>query len=229
MANPQCSCEKCELRPLFFEGVSSSDVQSICNLKFEKEFKTGDIIIGQGEEIREFIYLKEGLVKQFRLGSNNREQIISIAKPFDFVSLLSVFSDTHYRYSVSALENSVTWNIDLGFIKNLMLKNGSLSMNVLEKMSRATDNIIINSLEIRQKQLYGRVGYILQMFADKIYSNNTFDLPISRKEIAEIIGMTTENVIRALSSFRQDKIIKINGKTIEIIDKARLLKIVDFS
>ena len=44
-------------------------------------------------------------------------------------------------------------------------------------------------------------------------------------EIAELIGMTTENVIRILSEFRKDKILKIFGKTIEIIDIGRLEKI----
>jgi CRP/FNR family transcriptional regulator len=52
-------------------------------------------------------------------------------------------------------------------------------------------------------------------------------LPVSRKEIAELIGMTTENVIRILSEFRKEKIIKINGKEIEIVDFERLKMISD--
>ena len=36
-----------------------------------------------------------------------------------------------------------------------------------------------------------------------------FDLPVSRKEIGELIGMTTENVIRIFSEFRRDEISQI--------------------
>ena len=66
-------------------------------------------------------------------------------------------------------------------------------------------------------------------FADRVYHNNTFDLPVSRKEMAEYIGMTVENVIRTLSDFRKDGIIKIYGATIEIIDKERLERILELS
>jgi CRP/FNR family transcriptional regulator len=55
-----------------------------------------------------------------------------------------------------------------------------------------------------------------------IYLNDRFELPVSRKEIAELIGMTTENVIRILSEFRKEGIIRINGKEIEIADKTKL-------
>jgi len=92
-------------------------------------------------------------------------------------------------------------------------------------MSSISDKIIIESMEIRQRNLRGRVAYILLYFADKIFNSNEFELPISRKEIAEYIGMTTENVIRALSEFRKDKLIKIYGKLIEISDKKMLERV----
>lgn len=53
------------------------------------------------------------------------------------------------------------------------------------------------------------------------------EMPISRKEIAELIGMTTENVIRILSEFKKEEIIRIEGKEIEILDFDRLQMISD--
>ena len=73
-----------------------------------------------------------------------------------------------------------------------------------------------------KRNLKGRVAYILLFFKNHIYQAAEFELPISRKEIAEYIGMTTENVIRALTEFRKDNIIKIYGKVIEITDIKRL-------
>ena len=96
-------------------------------------------------------------------------------------------------------------------------------------MNKATDNIILTFLDVKQLRSYGRIAYILLYFSEKIYKNNVFELPVSRKEIAEFIGMTTENVIRALSELRKDGIIKIYGKTIEIADTERLKKINEYS
>jgi CRP/FNR family transcriptional regulator len=219
-----CDCEGCELRSLFFNNVRKTELLSLCTIKVEKSFTKGELIIEEGSQIDDFIYLKSGLVKLYKL-SEYEEQIITIAKPLDFVSLLSVFAGMHYKYSVRALEDSVTCNLKIQHVKDLVKTNGNFALDLLEKMNRVADNIIIESLEIRRKHLRGRIAHVLLYFADYIYANQEYDLPISRKEIAEYIGMTTENVIRTMSEFRKDKIIKINGKTIEIINKPLLQKI----
>lgn len=220
-----CDCRDCELRSLFFNNVKDREFGYICTSKYEQNFKNGDIIIQEGEGIKEFLYLKSGLVKLFKTGEGNRDQIIKIAEPFDFVSMLSVFSDTHFRYSVSALEDSTVCYVDLDTIKNLVKTNGQFAIDLLERMSKTSDDIIKTNLEINRKNLRGRIAYVLLYFSKVIYKSNSFELPISRKEMAEFIEMTTENVIRTLSEFRKDQIIKINGKIIEIIDPERLERI----
>ena len=224
----KCDCEKCDLKDLFFHNVEEQLIDVVCNTKEEHTFKQGEVIIEEGKPIKSFIYLKSGLVKLFKPGEDQKGQIIMIAKPFDFVSLLSVFSDTNYNYSVTALEDSVTCNIKLDDIKKMIQTNGDFAMSVMKKMSRVSDMIILESLTIRRKNIHGRVAYILLFFSEQIYETNYFELPLSRKEIAEFIGKTTENVIRTLSEFRKDGIIKIFGKSIEIVDKDKLQQISDF-
>jgi CRP-like cAMP-binding protein len=99
---------------------------------------------------------------------------------------------------------------------------------LLQKMGQVSDDIIQESLEIRRHNLKGRIAIVLLYFANRVYESNEFELPLSRKEIAEYIGKTTENVIRALSDFRKSGIIKIYGKSIEIIDKDRLIQLSKF-
>jgi CRP-like cAMP-binding protein len=219
-----CDCDRCELRSLFFNNVSRTELESLCTIKVERNYPKGELIVQEGTDIRDFIYLKSGLVKLYK-SSEDREQIITIAKPFDFVNLLSIFSDARYNYSVCALEDTITCSLNIAEVKNLVKVNGTFALDLLEKMNRIADNIIIESLEIRRKHLRGRIAHVLLYFAGYIYNTLEFELPISRKEIAEYIGMTTENVIRTLSEFRKDKIIKINGKTIEIVNKGMLARI----
>lgn len=226
--NEKCSCEGCELRELFFSNVKQNEIELLCTKKVEKTFQTGEIIIHQGDDIKDFIYLKSGLVKLFKTNEDGSEQIINIAKPFDFVSLLSIFSDNKYQYSVKAIEDSVTCDLSFDMIKNLAKENGRFASDLIEKISKITDKIILQSLEIRRKNLKGRVAFILLYFAKQIYDQKGFELPVSRKEIAEYINMSTENVIRSLSEFRKDNIIRIFGKRIEIIDMHSLERISKF-
>jgi CRP-like cAMP-binding protein len=225
--DPGCNCDKCELKGLFFHSVSEEELFAVCNSKSEFEHEKGGVIIEQGALIKDFIYLKSGLVKLYKT-SKDQEQILKFAGPFDFVSILNIFSNSKYQYSVQALEDSVTCHVDFNEIRNMVLENGVFAHGLLQKMGQVSDDIIQESLEIRRHNLKGRIAIVLLYFANRVYESNEFELPLSRKEIAEYIGKTTENVIRALSDFRKSGIIKIYGKSIEIIDKDRLIQLSKF-
>ena len=133
-----------------------------------------------------------------------------------------MFHETHYRYSLSALEDSDVCCIRLDLIRELIEENGKFALNLISVLSRTSQNIIAIGLEIRQRNLAGRIAYVLLYFANEIFRSRIFDLPVSRKEIADFISMSPANVIRTFSDFRRDGIIRSNGRTIEITDMNKL-------
>lgn len=217
-----CVCASCDFRDIVFAYLDNSAIQELCNNKEERSFRKGEIINHEGEKITDFKYLKNGLVKLYRRTSTGDEQVITITRPFEFVSNMSIFSEDRYKYSVSAVEDSIVCVVKLEFIKDLFMKNGGFAMGLLTKISKINDKIINQTLDIRQKNLVGRVAFVLLYFTKEIYNSMVFDLPVSRKEIADFIGMSTANVIRTLSDFKKDGIIKVFGKTIEIVDINKL-------
>ena len=220
--NRNCICETCEFRHIVFSYLDDEGILELCNNKVEQSFRKGDVINQEGGKITSFKYLKSGLVKLFRNTPNGEEQIITITRPFEFVSNMNIFSGEKYRYSVSALEDSVVCVIRLDYIKNLFLKNGAFAMGLLTRMAEINEKIIGQALDLRQKNLIGRVAYVLLYFSKEIYNSRIFDLPVSRKEIADYIGMSTANVIRTMSEFKKEGIINIYGKTIEVADINKL-------
>lgn len=219
----KCDCEFCDLKSIFYATIEPTEVEAYCASRDERSVAQKEIIIKQGQPINEFIYLKEGLVKLYR-ETDAGSQIISIGKPLDFVSLLSVFGDRNYSYSVSAISDSVICVLNLHEVQKLILENGHFALQLIKTMNKASDRILFDYLDISQKRLYGRVAHVLIYFSE-IFKNDSFDLPISRKEIAQLVGMSIENVIRAISDLRKDKIIKAYGKNIMIEDMSRLVQI----
>ncbi len=217
-----CICAECEFRDVVFSYLDDDLVDDLCNHKEEQFYRKGEVINHEGEKINTFKYLKSGLVKLYRRATTGEEQVITITRPFEFVSNMSIFSEERYQYSVAALEDSVVCIVSLEFIKDLFLKNGGFAMGLLTKISMINDKIIAQTLDIRQKNLVGRVAYVLLYFTKDIYKSRVFDLPVSRKEIADYIGMSTANVIRTLSDFKKEGIIRVFGKTIEVVDLDKL-------
>jgi CRP/FNR family transcriptional regulator len=211
-------CQFCGFKSRLFTRLSEEELVYINGFKTEYIFEKGEVIIQQGRPIKEFLYLKTGLVKLHFLGKSQKDRIISIARPLDFVSLLSTFSNTEYPFSITALEKSIVCSINLDAIRQIIQKNGNFALELLEQVSRSSHFVLQSTYDIDEKNLRGRIAYILLWFSRKIYHKDKFDLPISRKEVGELINMTTENVIRILSEYRKDGILNIGGKTIEILD-----------
>jgi CRP/FNR family transcriptional regulator len=117
IAKKKCDCFSCELRDVAFANLSQEDIDRICGAKEEKKYSRGEIINEEGEPVHDFKYLKNGLVKLFRKSVRGEEQIIAIARPLEFVSNTNVFTEGQYRYSLSALEDSVACCIRIGLMK----------------------------------------------------------------------------------------------------------------
>ncbi len=67
--DPRCSCDNCELKELFVDSLEDDHVEAVCSSKKEKEYSSGELIIKERTQIREFTYLKSGLVKLFKSDS----------------------------------------------------------------------------------------------------------------------------------------------------------------
>lgn len=221
----QLSCVQCVYRSWAFEKLSKDQLMEIDKSRKEFSYSKGEVICREGEEVTSFLYLQKGLVKLLQTEKNEKEHIISIAKPLDFIGLLSIFSNKKHIYTITAIEDSVICEVDLKLIKRLIRENGDFALDFIEKMSKVADDVIHTRLSINTKQLRGRIAYILLFFAEHIYGKDEYELPVSRKEIAQLIDMSTENVIRILSEFRKDSIISIEGKNIHIHDAERLRRI----
>jgi CRP-like cAMP-binding protein len=89
---------------------------------------------------------------------------------------------------------------------------------LLEKLKSASRN-----------NIRGRLAKLILHFSNQTHKSKNFSLLISRFEIAQMIGFSRENVIRMLTEFNSEGIIKINGKTLEVLDYNRLDDLAKYS
>jgi CRP/FNR family transcriptional regulator len=219
------SCKACVYRQLLFGDLTESEYELINQARTEKIFRRGEVIIKENDPIDSFLYLRKGLIKLYKTDEHGKDHLISINKPGDFVSLLSIFSNQNSHYSIAALEETLVCDVHLDAIKQAVSTNSTFALRILNRMRHISDEVIVNRFEIARKQIKGRVAYILVFLADQIYKSQEFRMPITRRELGELISMTTENTIRTLSEFRKDSIIDMDGRIIKILDYKRLANI----
>lgn len=176
-----------------------------------------DIILKQNTTISHIPVLISGYVKITKEMRKGKNIILRVAEPSCFLGLSSVYSSETYDYSVIALDPVSVVFINSTVLKKIVEQNGEFGFRIIEQLSK--DNIFnINKLSsLLYKQLPGRVADIILYFAEQIFKSNTFTIPLTRLELAELAGTTKESLIRTLSEFNNDKIIEMNRNSITII------------
>lgn len=170
------------------------------------------------------IYIKSGLVK-IHIRGHNRERIIDIVKAPSYLCLHSTFADKSNHFSATALEPTTVSFIESNSFFNLIKENGEFAFEVIKNMGRSELKNFHYLIDIAQKQNMGRVAHVLGYFAEEIYLSNTFNLPLSRQELADLTGVTRESISRILHKFNDENIIQIKGRKISIKNKMALKNI----
>jgi CRP/FNR family transcriptional regulator len=80
-------------------------------------------------------------------------------------------------------------------------------------------------ISLTQKQMNGRIADALFYLSTQIYNSNPFEMTISRQDLADLSGMSKESAIRILKEFKNEGILSVDGKTLNILNPQQLRKI----
>jgi CRP/FNR family transcriptional regulator, polysaccharide utilization system transcription regulator len=211
-----------------FEQLTEAEKFEIEANSVEVIYKKGENICKQGSFASHIIYLEDGLVKSYLEGTP-RDLILTITPSKRLVGLPSIFEGNNtFLYSVSSYVESKVKLIDINTFKGLLRRNAIFASRVIEILNENTSQGYGRFYCLVMKQLHGRLADILLCLSQRIFKNDTFDLPLSRTDLAELTGMSTESVIRILKDFKDNELIRMTGKSMQILDVERLQKISDF-
>lgn len=222
-------CLECDsFNSSMFCSLNSAEEINLSDKKVHNLFKKGQIVFYEGQEAKNLFCIFSGKVKIFKLGDDGKEQIVRFAKKGDVIGYRALLGGEKYFASASVMEDAVICWFPKQIIEELLNNNSKFArqtINLLSKDLRIAEQIILN---MAQKPVRDRIAEVLLMLKeyygiDEI--NETINTTLSREEIANIAGTSTETCIRILSEFNSDGVIKIIGKSIKIANIPKLLQI----
>ncbi len=229
-ANPkyQSSCATYLSEITCFEQLTEEERQYVDDNSVEVVYKKGENICKQGSFAAHIIYLEDGLAKSY-IERDPRNLILSITPSKRLVGLPSIFEGNNtFLYSVSTYVESTVKLIDINIFKELLHKNAEFASRIIDILNESTSQTYGRFYCLVRKQLHGRLADILLCLSQRIFKDTTFHLPLSRTDLAELTGMSTESVIRIMKSFKEEKLISVDGKTISIIETDKMQRISDY-
>jgi CRP-like cAMP-binding protein len=191
-----------------------------------RKFKKKDIIYRQGDFASYSFKIKYGKVKPYQINPAGKEFIHDILKDGAFLGENALIQDADRTEFAEALEDTELLLIPRKDFQDLIFQNRDVSGQFIKMLSQNLVEKEKELVEMAYDTVRKRTADALMKLNETYKSaspNVKFD--ISRSDLASMVGTATESVIRILSEFKKDGIIKIEGSTVHILNTDKLLRI----
>jgi CRP/FNR family transcriptional regulator, anaerobic regulatory protein len=228
MAEHVLRCESCSVRHRAVCGaLEHGEIERLNAIAHHKLLPPGHVILHDNAEMH---YFANSVVKLTKTLADGRQQIVGLQFASDFLG-------RPFRYQSPYTAETVTdvhlCTYDKGKFERLVKDIEGFEHRLFEHTLDELDSAREWMLLLGRKSAGEKVASFLLMVARRMESigckasddpdRPRFNLPLSRAEIADFLGLTIETVSRQISRLKVDKIIGLEGnRTISILDMRRL-------
>ncbi len=178
------------------------------------KYQRKETIFKQHANASHIIFVKEGLVKLNIEGDNDKKLIVSIAKPRDFIGLSEIYGNRYYDFTAVAIKDTLLFQIRVEDFKKLVEENNDFAISILKWYCQNMEYMYQKVFALGTKQMHGRLADIILDLCQKDFEREKVYMYLTRKDLAEFSGMSTESAIRLLTEFKNDGLIRIEGRSI---------------
>lgn len=169
--------------------------------------------------------VRSGTIKTFTINEQGLEQVTGFYFPGEIFGMDGI-GNNRYKSSAVALETSAVCEIPFNAMEDLSLKLPSLQRRFFQLMSKEiTGEQQLASLLSTNTSEERIAAFLLSVSSRNLrrqLSGTTFNLAVSRTELASYLGLTLETASRIFSRLQKDEIIKLNRKEITILNMEKL-------
>jgi CRP/FNR family transcriptional regulator len=215
----------------FFSVLHDSSLAELARQVTWKKFKKGERLFEEGEKAHSVFIISSGRVKVVKEFPSGKNAILSIFGEGGLVAEIAVIDKLPYPATAIAVDDCVVGTIPAEvFIAFLRAHPDALLEMVAglgAKLRELADNIGSMAVESVEKRL---ARFLLKFGAEigaRTAEGLVFTLPITRQDIAELIGTSFEVVERGLKKLKVKGFIKVDGKKIIIRRTEELTQIIE--
>ncbi len=216
-------CANCSCMSNAFKKLTDDQLLRVDRHRTEIRFTKGQTLCKQGAFIAHMMFVRKGLVKIY-LESADHPTIISVETLGYFIGLPSIFGqrESVYPYSIEALTDCDICQVDIDLFRDFCVENHDFAVEIIKMLSEEVMKGYDRMFNLTQKQIRGRFAELVLFLGEKIYRHHQMELPITRKDMADLISTSPESISRLIKEFNTDKILDFQGNRLEILDQEKL-------
>ncbi|WP_379062318.1 Crp/Fnr family transcriptional regulator [Mesorhizobium sp. UC22_110] len=221
-------CQACEARHRGVCGALDSDqLVTLARASSKQTVEPGAELVGDMETVDHYSNVLAGVVKLTKTLSDGRQQIVGLQFAPDF---LGRPFKTESAVNAEAATNVSLCSFPKAAIERMMKQSPELENRLLRQTLKELDEARDWMLTLGRKTAAEKVASFLLLIANHIdptldegEEKVTFDLPLTRADIADFLGLTIETVSRQFTKLRADGVISIeNNRHVTVARRERL-------
>lgn len=208
------SCVLCEAR--LYPGLTPEQVCHIRGLLIRQTYDARDVLFRDGDPAGYLFAVRSGQIKLISSLPDGRQQILHLVVAGQLLGR-EAFNNRPYAYTAEALTEVNVCKISSRDLQQVLEQNPSMSLRVIQTLIQELDQTEMLIRDLGLKTAPEKVAsFLLNLMP--VRGNQTEDIPLllSRREMAEMLGLTEETVSRVMAEFNRKKLIHTGKGTLRI-------------
>lgn len=191
-----------------------------------RSFRKKELIFMEGQSPNHLYHIEKGQVKTFKVNYFGKELITGIHREGEFLGYIPLLEDKPYNENAEVLEDVRISIIPKSDFLSLIYSSKDVARKFIKMLSNNLEEMENRLLEIAYQSVRQRVASALLKINERFAKEGTL-IAITRRDISNIVGTTTESLNRTLADFKEEGLIEISGEGLKILHKQKLERIVN--
>ncbi len=219
----QSSCQRCSLKSLCLpQGIVDFQLQMFEDIVRQlPPLEDKRFLYHQGDKLKNLYVVRSGCVKQIYFSGGGNKQIIGFSLPGEVLGIDAIATD-YYSETAMTVKTTTVCEIKYARFEALCEKIPGLAKQVLKRTSQE----LIEEHDIRHtisaKNSQERLAIFLSSLSTRFrllgYSPYEFQLPMSRSDIGNYLGLAIESMNRSSKILVEKGLIEITRRSVKIKD-----------
>ncbi|WP_172123974.1 MULTISPECIES: Crp/Fnr family transcriptional regulator [unclassified Devosia] len=220
-------CRSCEARHRGMCGVLEPEqLVALAKATHKARHEPGTELIGESTKIQSYANVMRGVVKLTKVLEDGRQQVVGLQFAPDFLGRLFGHENAVAAEAASTVELCV---VPKRALEGLIAENPALEHRLMQQTLRELDEARDWMVTLGRKSAQEKLAsflYLLATHSDPVAdlkAGARFELPLTRADIGDFLGLTLETVSRQISKLRQLGVIEVtHNRQVEVPDLKRL-------
>ncbi len=208
------ACQTCPVRDTAAcAALADEDRATVASMGRHREYRRGETVMAEGNDNLACATLVSGALKVTRTDAEGNEQILSVIHPAGFVG--EMFAPVAH-HDIVALTDSVLCVFSRPSYEQAVARYPELAQALLrrssEELLEARTLLDLKGRRAAEAKVAGLIlAFAKSASTSSCHSADDFDLPLSRAEMASVLGLTIETVSRQMTKLERGGLIERKG------------------